>query len=1075
MVHVASQSEFEAHLSEFGMTLGRPGQANASFQSTAVFAHGDVAAGFMNADDAPLPPVPGGGAVYDVVYAGPGVHRLRLVASPPALAENVTGVARADPLPVLDSITMVTITRWDAAGNVVSPGMFTFEVTAPGRSLADADVYHYPQGAPEGTLLTERGGTVGPCRAPAAGCLRVTAPGTSAFVLYRIGPPPKGYCAPARGARMPGCTAKCRTHSTLLDAAADCDALGAACAGVTLRQDSGGKPAFWVRSSGPAPAMAHPREISWRKDCDECAGGPSVGVAGCRVVIFDVVTRGYGREAGWQLLRACPAVAAEVGTMADGSHYTTAVCLAPGGYVFVAQDQWGDGWEGGTFAVSVAGTELVPPTPVGGWGAYVPFEVPAVPVRYALRLTGVAPDAVRDLRAYAAADRDLPVAASNASGDDAGWGIAADAGALRSLRVWPAPGATLGAAVLTVALQGATGGRLLKRFHFRDPRPEYHFVLPAACGPAPSPHADFADCEHTSGGACRPVCLPGYDGGVSAVCGADGAWALSGACTPAGGAYMMGSGSYGETGAGVTGFLPAPAPLTAPDGTGVEAFALGHSHSAFRSGAGRWYLMGRSRDGQLGQVPLRDSTPDPVALESPDGRAVTAAALGEQHTVFVAGGRCYATGANSHGELGLGHRRPAYTPQPVPAPGGAVVDAVLAGAAHTAFRAGGRWYVFGSNRDGQLGLAVAEEHAAAPRPLIAPGGAAVARVALGGAHTALVAGGRCFVAGANAHGQLGLGHTAARQYALQPLSLPDGAGPALDVVLGGAHSAVRTAARWYVFGRNDRGQLGLGHRRSQTTAQPLPVPDGRVARATAVALGGLHSAFFVDGRVYVMGANDVGQLGLGHTADALAPTPLAAPNAKRVTAVALGHAHSAFVADATYTPSPTASATFTPPPTPTASPNATATPLPTATASPSPTAVPTATASPTGTAEQPVCSPGPATGAGATALASAGPQCVRSVSLGSGSSALQTRRVRLSVQQLSGSLTLHLLAGCRTQGGGCPACEACMLVVDEAAEYELQLSSVSNAQVQKNVADEPEKNKKYGWGGSEVLEGPYTV
>ena len=161
------------------------------------------------------------------------------------------------------------------------------------------------------------------------------------------------------------------------------------------------------------------------------------------------------------------------------------------------------------------------------------------------------------------------------------------------------------------------------------------------------------------------------------------------------------------------------------------------------------------------------------------------------------------------------------TPRRLVAPNGGAVSAIALGYYHSAFEADGRWYVMGKNDRGQLGLDTFELYAPTPRLLAAPNGARIARVALGGDHTAFVAGGQCFVVGGNAFGQLGLGHQRDQN---GPVHLTIEGKEVRDAVLGGAHSAFQTAdGQWYVAGRNDKGQLGLVHTIDQYTPQPVTV------------------------------------------------------------------------------------------------------------------------------------------------------------------------------------------------------------------------------------------------------------
>ena len=187
---------------------------------------------------------------------------------------------------------------------------------------------------------------------------------------------------------------------------------------------------------------------------------------------------------------------------------------------------------------------------------------------------------------------------------------------------------------------------------------------------------------------------------------------------------------------------------------------------------------------------------------------------------------------------------PSYAPQQLRAPNGATITAFVAGTAHSAFLAGAQWYVMGSNAEGQCGVGSPAAVLPVPQPLRAPGGRLIAAVALGGAHSAVLTGGQCYVFGANGRGQLGLGHLSseAEPRLLEP---PNGAA-VTAVALGDAHSAFRAGDEWYVMGANGHGQLGLGHTRDQYVPRRLPSPTADPI--DAMVLGGQHSALFAGGR-----------------------------------------------------------------------------------------------------------------------------------------------------------------------------------------------------------------------------------
>jgi hypothetical protein len=82
---------------------------------------------------------------------------------------------------------------------------------------------------------------------------------------------------------------------------------------------------------------------------------PEDCVYGCdgEYVTVSVETGTWATEVSWILLDALgnSLMSAEVGSLANATLYEEQVCLPLGGYVFQAADSFGDGWNGGSFAV----------------------------------------------------------------------------------------------------------------------------------------------------------------------------------------------------------------------------------------------------------------------------------------------------------------------------------------------------------------------------------------------------------------------------------------------------------------------------------------------------------------------------------------------------------------------------------------------------------------------------------------------------------------------------------------------------------------------------------------------------
>lgn len=183
---------------------------------------------------------------------------------------------------------------------------------------------------------------------------------------------------------------------------------------------------------------------------------------------------------------------------------------------------------------------------------------------------------------------------------------------------------------------------------------------------------------------------------------------------------------------------------------------------------------------------------------------------------------------------------------------------------------GGAVRAWGANEGGQLGLGHHETPTQAPAD-VELGGVALELAVGDGFACGLLEGAvvRCW--GANDVGQLGLGHTATigddetpAESGVVPLD-----GITVGLVAGAHHACARqadgTARCW---GANDAGQLGLGHTEivgdDETPSQARPIV--LESAVVELAAGESHTcARLTTGAVRCWGANDAGQLGLGHT------------------------------------------------------------------------------------------------------------------------------------------------------------------------------------------------------------------
>eukprot|EP00058_Branchiostoma_floridae_P022901 XP_002608391.1 hypothetical protein BRAFLDRAFT_95399 [Branchiostoma floridae] len=220
-------------------------------------------------------------------------------------------------------------------------------------------------------------------------------------------------------------------------------------------------------------------------------------------------------------------------------------------------------------------------------------------------------------------------------------------------------------------------------------------------------------------------------------------------------------------------------------------------------------------------------------------------------------------GANSYGQLGVGHCDDRHSPQQLEGVNFRV-KAVTGGGGHTAFiSAEGRLFVCGWNQKGQLGLGHREDVSVLTQvtTLTEP----VDTVACGWDFTlAVTEDGQLFSWGSNAFGQLGVpevkGHTSV------PTPVQTLQGVRIVGVAAGLRHAVAlddTGSVW-TWGAGKRGQLG---RLEEGRCPTVSKQTGKVqldveSSIVAVKAGSYHSlALTEDKRVWTWGRADYGQLG----------------------------------------------------------------------------------------------------------------------------------------------------------------------------------------------------------------------
>jgi alpha-tubulin suppressor-like RCC1 family protein len=244
-------------------------------------------------------------------------------------------------------------------------------------------------------------------------------------------------------------------------------------------------------------------------------------------------------------------------------------------------------------------------------------------------------------------------------------------------------------------------------------------------------------------------------------------------------------------------------------------------------------------------------------------KSKTVAAKGSYHSfIFSNNGSIYATGLNDSGQLGLGDNAKRNVFTEVTDLRDKNIISIAVGQAHSfAFSDNGTIYAAGYNEYGQLGFGDNVDRNVFTE-VTDLRDKNITSIVLGCWHSvALSDSGRVYVTGLNNLVQLGLGDNVNRNVFTEITDLRDK--NITSVVAGDAFTlAVSNNGRIYAMGRNKDGQLGLGDNVDRNTS--VEITSLRDKNITSIVAGRWHSfVFFDNGSIYATGQNQFGELGLG--------------------------------------------------------------------------------------------------------------------------------------------------------------------------------------------------------------------
>jgi alpha-tubulin suppressor-like RCC1 family protein len=315
----------------------------------------------------------------------------------------------------------------------------------------------------------------------------------------------------------------------------------------------------------------------------------------------------------------------------------------------------------------------------------------------------------------------------------------------------------------------------------------------------------------------------------------------------------------------------------------VTAIMGGEMHNMALKSDGTVWSWGYNALGQLGDGTTNDAyTPIQTGLGSTPPLTSVIKLGGRPYFSLAekSDGTIWAWGMNSFGQMGNGTVSPwVATPALVSdsSPGGVINNALQITCGYqfgAALATNGTVWTWGSGGHGELGNGTT---GSSHTPTQVTGLTNVTAISAGWFHILALKSDRTVWAwGENAHGELGDGTTINRPNAVQVLNVSN----IVSVSGGDDHSSALAAdgAVWK-WGLNDVGELGNGT--TNAVANPLPAKilvdkfGNAFSNIVMVSARDYHNiAVKADGSVWMWGANDQGQCGVGATNGVLAPTPV---------------------------------------------------------------------------------------------------------------------------------------------------------------------------------------------------------
>ena len=330
----------------------------------------------------------------------------------------------------------------------------------------------------------------------------------------------------------------------------------------------------------------------------------------------------------------------------------------------------------------------------------------------------------------------------------------------------------------------------------------------------------------------------------------------------------------------------------------IASIGAGNEHSVFVDTSGKVYVCGYNENGQCGlgtTVQARQLS----QVQTLENEFISKIHIynGCEHTLAVTKeGKLYSFGYNYRGQLGLGNTNTESSPKLVRSLMSRRVILCASSYHHSLILCSdGGLFSFGRNDCGQLGHGDSIDKKT-PQ-LVANSPKEVVTMSCGQFHTILSVGsGAAYACGKNDYGQLGLDVTEVVRIFTKLPAFSEG-NLVQQVCCGYYHTLVLLQNGVVTgFGRNDYGQLGLGHTQPRVSGYHA-ITSLRDKNVMSIAAGCYHSIVVTaNGMLYVFGRNNHGQLGTGDLNERHIPHPIDNFIGKRISEVAAGFYHTIILA-----------------------------------------------------------------------------------------------------------------------------------------------------------------------------------